>query len=170
MAAKKFKHSERGMASVEVLPLIIMFVVLMFFALGFFGVIHTGVLYGIHARTYAFESLRNRAYYVYLRDAPLVDIDNPQEYKPIYYTDTGHRLHGIGAYYGGDAKLRATARPIKLGTSLRRPPLGGVSLHNDTHNVSRSWERADNLKVDPVWVMIQHGICMNAACISELEN
>lgn len=53
-------NNQKGLATIEALPLVVVFVVLITYGLGLFGFVHTAILHSIGARTYAFETFRNR--------------------------------------------------------------------------------------------------------------
>ena len=57
-----------GTALLETIPLLVIFVILLGFAMGLFGIVHTAVLHSIAARTYSFESFRNRTNLQYFRE------------------------------------------------------------------------------------------------------
>src|ERR1700752_1592500 len=61
-------NNDSGMATLEAIPLIIVFLVLLAFSFGSFGIIHTGILNSIASRTYAFETFRHRANLIYFRE------------------------------------------------------------------------------------------------------
>jgi hypothetical protein len=162
--------NEKGMASIEMIPILMMFVLLVNFGLGFFGVIHAGILNSIAARNYAFETFRNRANLNYLRDDAASDV--------IYYWNEGFRFHSI---VGEDSKNAnnwvATKRPIKFTDTNTEPEsLANVNDHNntireklkDTGAVSDVFDGRkktdDKSGVSPVWLMTSYGICLRASC------
>src|SRR5580698_1982900 len=61
-------RNQNGMAMIEAVPLIVIFVMLLSFSMGFFGVVHTAVLNSISARAYAFETFRDRTNLNYYRE------------------------------------------------------------------------------------------------------
>ena len=168
--------ASKGMASIEVLPIIMMFVVLVAFGLGFFGVVHTGIVHSIHARTYAFESLRNRAHYNHMRDTrageePQRPLDDGPSVRPqtwIFYQSFGYRTHGISsleAEKSGKQQIHPTLRDIKFPKgSLERAPLNDVERVHNTEVPTIAHRATDKQQVNPVWLMLQYGICLNAQC------
>ncbi len=160
--------NQRGVSTLELIPILVVFILILNFSLGFFGVIHSGILNSIAARNYAFESFRNRTNLNYIRD------ENPdlEQIKDGYYNKTGYRFHGVVA----ESRSReygwiATARSIKF-TEKQGPadPLGTEQEHNnqvrrlaDQGKVSNTFGQ-DRAGVDPVWVKSLYGICMNATC------
>ena len=53
---------------IETVPLIVIFVVMTSFAMGFYGVVQTAILHSIAARTYSFETFRQRSNLYYFRE------------------------------------------------------------------------------------------------------
>lgn len=49
-------NNEKGMAVLEMIPILVVFVLFINFSLGFFGAIHSGILNSIASRNYAFET------------------------------------------------------------------------------------------------------------------
>jgi len=139
----------------ETVPLIVVFTVLVAFCLGFFGVIHTAVLHSIGARTYAYETFRNRANLYFFRE------DGSGLTDPINYTKKGWRYHGIQNENDGRKRFVATARNITFGRDL-----AASESTPDTHNVQifQIPARNDRVAVNPAWIMVGYGICLNAGC------
>ncbi len=169
---KSVIENESGLATVETIPLLAIFVILLAYSFGTFGIIHTGILNSIAARTYAFETFRNRANLVYFRDS--VRPSNPAV-KAEHYQRYQNRIHGIrqeirpGDPAAGDASFYSTERPIRIG-------FGGVtsdgtrnmaSVHNERIFTDVREQMQTSLGVSPVWVMTQYGICLNATCGGE---
>jgi len=162
--------NESGMASIEMIPVLVLFVLLINFTLGFFGVIHSGILNSIAARNYTFETFRNRANLNYLRD---------EASEAIPYFKMKYRFHSIV----GDHKKKAestwvaTLRDIKF-TSIRNPAndTATVSEHNNdirgmtdeskkTSETFKGETQEDgNAGMSKVWVMSTYGICLTSKC------
>ncbi|GIL18797.1 MAG: hypothetical protein BroJett040_25480 [Oligoflexia bacterium] len=166
--------NERGMATLEMIPILTVFIILVNFTFGFFGVIHSGILNSIGARNYAFETFRNRSNLNYLRDK--ADSDK------VIYGPTGARYHAIisdSRKSNGTLKFAATQRPIKFsevneGTA---EALGQKQDHtNDVRQIKDIGKASDifvgRMKTDgkagvnPVWIQTSYGICLNAKCVS----
>jgi hypothetical protein len=160
--------NEKGMATVETVPLLLIFVILLAYSFGSFGVIHTGILNSIAARTYAFETFRNRANVTYFRDS------GGDESVVIrrHFRRHGNRIHGIqqetrpGDPAPSNASFKSTERPLRVG-------FGGIpadasrntaSIHNEQVFSGVLEQRQTQIGVSPVWVMTQYGICINAQC------
>jgi hypothetical protein len=141
---------ERGMAMIEAVPLLVIFVTLIAYGLGMWGSVHTGILQSIGARTYAFESFRNKTN---LTIGP----------NSAHYANIGIRYHGINDRPNPVPLLMAAQRPIALGMDVERLP-----ARRSDHN-SRIFEisgRNDEggVEVHPIWIMIGYGMCLNANC------
>lgn len=162
------KKSEKGMATLETLPLIIIFMVIAAYTFGMFGVTHTAILNSIAARNYAFEIFRHRADLTYFRS------NSPNK---MYYNRIGTRIHGIvsdaNAGASNDGTFKATERRIAMGLdsgAIERDlanvdeSRGNAKLHNeDVFNIKSNTQN-DKYGVSPVWIMTQYGICLNARC------
>ncbi len=147
-------NNQRGLALIETLPLLVVFIMLMGFALGLFGVVHTSVLHSIGARTYNFETFRNRANLAYFRE------EGSGIANPLYLGTKGWRWHGVQAEEGSPDEIIATARDISFG----RSPAAEAS--EDIHNskIFSLQTRNRDVSVSPVWVMVGYGMCLNAEC------
>ncbi len=157
--------NEKGIATVETIPLLLVFVILLAYSFGSFGIIHTGILNSIASRTYAFETIRNRANTTYFRDN-LVGATPPDGAREHYKT-IGNRIHGIKQE--GDnsfSSFRSTERPLRVG-------FGGIpadksrqsaSIHNQTVFTGIQEKVQTQIGVSPVWVMTQYGLCIDAKC------
>lgn len=170
----QLRRKESGMASVEIVPIILLFAMLFNFTLGFFGIIHSGILSSIASRNYAFETFRNRANLVYLRDDDMKPAKNEEEAR---YTKTGFRFHGvISESNNGVQTWIATKRPIRftdaggldeaLGdkgdhTTLVRT-VQSVGKVSDTFTGKTAEEGKSG--VNPVWLQTLYGICLNSTC------
>lgn len=155
---RHFKESEKGMATVEALPLLIVFFIFTGYGIGMFGVVHTGILHSIAARTYAFETFRHRTNLNYFRENKL------EATRPEHYASLGVRLHGVQHESARGQYAFATERPIAFGYS--KEVLGrDVSTHERLMGEIRPGERApSSTSVNPVWIKVQYGICINSQC------
>lgn len=150
--------NDKGMATVEALPLLVIYVMLISYAMGIFGSIHTAILYNIHARTYAFETFRNRSDLTYFRG------NADSNFIVLHYRNNEIRLHGIhdGTTAGAEPDWRATRRTIKAGTE------SGDFIGNDpgTHGnkINNIGPRNREVGVNPIWVRVLYGICVTSNC------
>jgi hypothetical protein len=155
----KTLRNEKGMAMIEAVPLLVMFVVLLSFSLGFFGVIHTAILNSISARAYAFETFRDRTNLNFFRE----DGSALKSLGPLWLGTKGFRYHAIQNENDRRSLFIPTTRTIAVG---KEEPEKQTS--RDTHNqqIYTIQDRQANTRVDvnPVWVMVGYGICLNAAC------
>lgn len=156
--ARSILANERGLAMVETVPLLVLFVVLMSFGMGFFGVVHTATLHSIAARTYSFETFRQRTNLYYYRE----DGSGEQASKSINFTKKGWRYHAVQHETDARDKFVATTRPIALGRAIASEDTSETT-HNKTI-ISELLPRNERVSVNPVWVMVGYGICLNAKC------
>lgn len=168
MGAKQMKkitilQDEKGLATVETIPLLVLFLILLAYSFGSFGIIHTGILNSIAARTYTFETFRGRTNVTYFRDISGTAVE--------HYARHGNRIHGIKQEFKpGDPDsiigFRSTERPVRMGLG----PLPGdasrttASIHNQKIFTDVKEQIQTQIGVSPAWVMTQYGICLNAAC------
>lgn len=160
--------SQIGISTVELIPVLLVFVLLFNFVLGFFGVIHSGILNSISARNYAFETFRNRSNLNRFRD----DFENANE--SITFNQVGFRYHSViveGAPpgSGGDPDWYVTSRPIKFTDQNQ-----GIGDSTDIQDHSRVQEIQDPGKAKDVydedgglgsiWIKTVYGICLNHRC------
>lgn len=161
MDAKKRKNilkSEEGLATVESLPLLVIFLVLITYGLGLFGIIHTSILSSIGARAYAFETFRNRAN---------LELFRSNQTTPSSYRDFGVRYHGTTTNQtANNPDWQPIERPIVFGRAPAWAPTGITSSVQD-HNVKiyqLQPGRNRQVAVSPAWVMVGYGICLDAHC------
>ena len=109
---KDILASEKGLATVETVPMLIIFLVFVAYGIGAFGIVHTGILNSIAARTYAFETFRHRANLRYFRDAI---IEGGVEY---YENNRLHTIQSEVASPSRDAYGVATERGIVRGLTV----------------------------------------------------
>jgi hypothetical protein len=150
-------QSEKGMAMIEAVPLLVLFVVLLSFSLGFFGVIHTAILNSISARTYAFETFRDRTNLNFFRE------DGSGLKTPLYLGLKNFRFHAIQRENDDRRLFVPTLRTIAMGKEEKE-----MQTNKETHNrqIYEILDKQRNQKtnVNPVWVMVGYGICLNASC------
>jgi hypothetical protein len=149
--------NEDGTATVETIPLMFIFVALLSYVVGVFGVVHTGILNSIAARTYAFETFRNRANVTYFRD----NVAGPLE----HFQKIGDRIHAINSEKGnGELTFFATERPIRMGMGSLNVVGRDEAVHMEKVPLIAPGRRNNNVEVSPVWVITQYGICINVQC------
>ena len=145
------------MAIVETVPLLVIFVVLMSFGMGFWGVVHTAVLHSIAARTYAFEVFRQRASLMYHRE----DGSGLNPGDALNYSKKGWRYMAVNHEKDQRNKFVATTRPIALGRAIANSDTTEAT-HNET--IYDLLPRNERTSVNPIWVMVGYGICLNQTC------
>ena len=152
---KNILRDEKGIALIETIPLIIIFIVLVSAGLGMFGVIHTAVLNSIGARTYAYETFRQRANLYYFRE------NDSGLTRPMSFKRKEWRFHAVQNESDSRNTLVATTRPISFGRAV-----DAVDTTVDIHNqqVYDLPSRNERVSVSPAWIMVGYGICLNANC------
>jgi hypothetical protein len=158
MAADQRRLNQRGMAMIETLPILVIFLILIGHGLGFFGIVHTGILNSIAARSYAFETFRNRTDVSYFRDS-----GNPEGFES-RYNQVGNRFHSITSETSPvDAQLFATTRPLAIGREVATSG-ANVRDHNERIFEIQGRNRLGGVESSPAWIMVGYGICLNAKC------
>jgi len=154
-SALQIMRNQKGLAMLEAVPLIVIFVVLTSFSLGFFGLVHTAILHSIGARTYAFETFRQRTNLYYFRE------NGSGITRPINYSRKQWRYHAVGHESDSRDLFVATDRPISIGRTT-----ANADANVDTHNqqIFAILPRNERVSVSPAWVMVGYGICLNAEC------
>ncbi len=169
---------EQGFSSIEALILMVCFTLMVSFTLGVFGIIHSGILQSIGSRNYAFETFRHRANLTYIRDAdPLgsksgipatldsyVGVIVPSAPKTF---GENFRLHFVESEVANlDGSPQATERPLAKGRDVAATN-ENVSFHEKVDNEANlaAGMRYNNQDgVNPAWIKVVYGICMNAEC------
>lgn len=144
------------MASVEAIPLIVIFVMFVGYMLGMFGYVHSGILYSIAARSYAFETFRNRTNVVYFRE------QGAGLSAPLHFQNHANRYHAIAnPEQNTGTNFIATTREISFG---RRQPNAIISDEAHAEQIPQLEIRNQSLGVNPAWLTIGYGICLNSSC------
>lgn len=160
LKSRRPRLNNKGLATIEMIPIMIVIAILLNFSLGFFGVIHTGILNSIAARNYAFETFRNRTNLVYFHDAR-----GAGDFKA-----QNTRAHGIASETRAQSDLRALATTRKIGFGMNPEDSGTAEDHEPGASVGRGifgiieGQRNEDVKTAPVWIRPMYGICLNAKC------
>lgn len=156
MKRRSLRKDQRGMAVIEVLTLIVIFLTLFYYTIGFWGVTHTAILHSIAARNYAFEIFRHRSNLWYFRG------NRPSAFT---YHSTSVRLHGVNTDATDDTPQQQFATERRVAMFQENEPIGRSSNeHVKTHTEVSPGERNESVSVDPVWIKVQYGICLTAEC------
>ena len=148
--------SERGMATLEALPLLVIFTVLMSYGLGMFGIVHTAILQSIGARAYAFETFRNRTDLSLFREN-LSGLSEPQHTRLFKV-----RFHAVlSDDPQSSAEFYATERPLAVG---RQVASAGRTFQNHNLTIFNLAPRNEVVEVSPAWIMVGYGICLDMNC------
>lgn len=157
LKSKSSLKNQKGMAVLEMIPLIIIIMILFVFTFGFFGAIHTGIIASISTRNYAFETMRHRADLTYFRDV------NQGNYFGIYYSKNGFRSHNRVDRNTSES-VAAVGRRIDF-MKPSDPEGTAEQYHNDEIPKIKygvRYTEADG--TNPIWVRTRYGICLNQGC------
>lgn len=150
-------RSQKGIALLETIPLVVIFAMLLSFGLGLFGIIHTSILHSIGARAYSFETFRQRTNLYTFRE----DGSGLTPGKGLNFTKKGWRYHAVNHESDTRSKFVATVRPIALGG---RVPAGDNSEGTNNVSIYEMQTRNERFSVNPAWIMVGYGICLNMKC------
>ncbi len=159
-------NNEKGIAMIEIIPIIAVFVLLLNFSIGFFGVIHSGILASIGARNYTFETFQFRSNLNYFRD-------NSTAVYFTYYS-IGYRFHANISENNTDGFYFSSLRPIKF-TDVKgvNDPAGNAEEHRKLAAIQEGKLASDvgvSEGVSPVWIKTLYGICMTASCGTQIRS
>lgn len=170
MLKRQIKNN-KGMAVLELIPTLFIYMLLINFGLGFFGAIHAGILHSIASRNYTFETFRHRSHVVYHRGYD----------KTENFSLKGYRFSGVifDQAKVSDTAWMAPTRPLAFSSafggndtrngidlSARGPARepNAVNLHNTLVGNLNEAVRNDNVSVAQIWIKSIYGICLNAQC------
>jgi len=156
---KSSLQNQRGLAMIESIPLLVIFVVLLSFGVGMYAAIHTATLHSIGSRTYAFETFRQRTNLNYFRE----DISGLRVADSRTYAKFGWRYHAVQSESDSRNEFVPSARRISIN---REVAAEAGSRTQDVHNsqIYSLNARNERVSVNPIWIMVGYGICMNASC------
>lgn len=153
--------NEKGMAVLEMIPVMIVIVVVLRYTYGFFGVIQSATLQSIAVRNYAFETFRHRSRLSYLREVS--SMDDRFKYRK------GMRLHGVrdenstlSSTPDWDVAVRDITFPSKETDVLGSNSFLSRIQEQSNIRVGRRYSEADG--VNPVWLAIRYGMCVDHKC------
>ena len=139
-------QNQRGVAMVEMLFLLAIFVTLFGMAFGFWTAIHRGTLQSIGARHYAFEVINNRTHFIYHRDTK-----KPVGNDKAYYRKNGSRFFAI---VEKQSILSPKLKPVKRDLSL---------FNKDSMSIDPvDWRDGD--RANPIRLKVGYGICIDCEC------
>ena len=158
---KRHLKKQKGMASMEAMFSIILYLALLSFSLGFFGVVHSGIVNSIAARYSAFDIFNNRTYLKYHRD------NEPSIHHS--HKKNGFRFHTIISEENsaGDTDFVATQRYIAFAKIHEKKRGVDNNKRRDMVEEARNNNNDKGYSFNPVWVKTGYGICLNAFCNPE---
>lgn len=156
----KKRKNQQGMAIIETVPMIFIFITLVGFALGFYGITQRMILSSIAARSYGFELMRNRTNINYFRDVGATGPQNSYHATQSRYFSTRER--------GDQSEFVAAKLPVNF-TDRRPASTGAAEAHNTSayEDLGRGGAQGKrNVKhlFNPVWIKNGYGICLSAKC------
>lgn len=157
---RRLSFNQRGLAILEIIPVIIVVSVLLRFTYGFFGVIHGATVQSIAVRNYTFETFRHRFRLDMLRETNFIE---QFKYKK------GVRVHGVrdenDLLASGDPQWFVARRSIMFpaGNDLED---GQSSFQQRVteQNKIKNGSQNTNVNASPVWLAIKYGICIDFKC------
>ena len=143
---QKAAVSNKGIAYVEMLPLIILFVMLFGLTFGLWTSIHNGTLRSIAARHYAFEVLNNRTHFVYHRDTS-------EGSSQQYYKKNAYRVFL-------NVKHQTASNPENI------PESNPLSLFDQGILKTKPSDTANSKfpQSNPIYLKMGYGICIDSKC------
>lgn len=154
---QKTKKNQKGLASIETVVMVFIFVALLGSTLGFYGVTQKMILHSIASRAYGFEQIRNRANINYLRD---IEGGNSNSYHVTRLRYFSVSEPGVNAVFTA-AKMDVDFRSAgSRGPSSANPDAHNTSAYED---ISRN-RRNERHYFDKVWIKVGHGICLTVEC------
>ena len=136
--------NQKGVAVVEMLFMLWIFIILYGLTFGFWTAIHSGILNSIAARHYAFSVLNNRTHFEYHRD-------NTSDGNKSYFKkgDVGFRLFAVVKYQEGEPDFIKVKKDLNL-------------FNKDQLKIKQS--SGNEKKASPIHLKQAYGICFNAEC------
>ena len=178
--AKPFR---RGIAMVEILPLLVVFITFFGLAIGFWGAMHSGILQSIAARHYAFEVINNRTHIEYHRDwdaesdPGIGNMFGASSASEEYHGLMGMRLFAVVTKQTSDPDPIVENRGLNFFNDIDRKfdePPGGILSSPQTDSSNKYSSRAGFLEepelfiqtptINPIWLINGYGICLNCCC------
>ena len=137
--------NQKGIAMVEMLPLLAVFVLLFGLTFGFWTSIHSGILQSISARHYAFEVINNRTHFIYHRDTQAPAGNSS------YYEKDGKRFFAVVEFQpSGDPDIIAEKQALSLFDK------DGLRITGDPQSSSA--------QTNPIKLKTGYGICIDLKC------
>ena len=150
-------RNQRGQALFETIPLLVVFLTLIGFGLGLYGAVQSAVLYSIAARTYSFETFRQRTNLYFFRE----DGSGVNPSQALNFSKKGWRYHAINNETDPRLRFVASTRSITFGTTA--PPGDSTETTNNS-SIYQLQARNQKISINPIWLMVGYGICLNMTC------
>lgn len=149
-------QDERGFAVIESIAMIVLFLTMIGYTIGFWGVIHTATLQSIASRNYAMEIFRHRSNLWYFRGNSANDL---------HYHKYDSRIHGTNSDLLEAVGKRQMATERRVAMFVENEATGrSANDHNKAMENVQFGKRNSAISLDPVWIKVQYGLCLTAAC------
>lgn len=151
----KSRSLQKGFSTIEMLPVLVLFLIMGAFSYGFFTITHTAILSSIGARTYGFDTIANRSEYLYF---------HPQ--RANFYYSRGYRLHAIRGETSSSSSVdfEAASRNIAVGWTIPEVAAREPNIHNEQIKQDPGAPRWSVSGVNPIWIKTPYGLCINVGC------
>ena len=168
---KSVKNS-KGFAILEAIPVLLIVFTVGGAALGSWGLVHTAILNSIAARHNAFFILNQRSDITYRRDfgPPEYNLTPQSQENKFYYGKNQTRFFFIKSEKPGSPNRAATTRFVNFlepgsANYEDRGNFVDQTGHNELGSGSKlRWRTKATHRVDPAWIMVGYGICLNMNC------
>ncbi len=152
--SKQILKNEKGMAVIEMIPMLLIIVLFFSFTLGFFGAIQSGILNSIGARNYTLDTFQNKSNLVYFRS----DTET-------FYQTIGARAHGVRSERKTGDLWHATDRAINPFETIGQiEEQGSQIIHNQDVFRVQDGVRYTDEGVSHIWLKQIYGICLWSTC------
>ena len=179
------RHLRPGIAMVEILPLLVVFITFFGLSMGLWGAVHSGTLQSIAARHYAFEVINNRTHLEHHRDWDPASsagtekmFQSPTPSPEKYHGSMGMRLFAIVTKQTSSKPEEFVEnRGLNFFNDIDRDydeQPGGILSSPQTDAANKYSSRAGFLEdaqlfiqtpqINPIWLMSGYGICLNCCC------
>ena len=180
-------HFRPGIAMVEILPLLVVFITFFGLCIGLWGAVHSGILQSISARHYAFEVINNRTHPDHHRDwNPSTGsgsgeemFSSPSVSNMPYHGKLGMRLFAVVTKQTGSKPEEFVEnRGLNFFSDIDRnydEEPGGILSSQKTEGANKYGPARTGFleeekafvqapAVNPVWLLTGYGICLNFCC------
>lgn len=184
---RKTQKSEKGMAFIEAIPVLIMLTLIFNFSLGFFGAVHSGILNSIASYNYTLETFRFKSNLMYFRPGG-GNTNYSKSFNRVHgTTQDGSEVQasgkedknkwpatqrGITFNYKRDDQSRNLsmvqdgARKLAVADSPADHEFIGKDSSTNVWKAKSDYnpDGGDSVQTPRIWIKTVYGICLNAEC------